>query len=70
MQKAYILNMKYGITQWRVWFAGEDDLSTQKQWELAREQLEIVGDECQNSQEFFKRAIQLFESFGFVHIKG
>ena len=69
MQKAYILNLKYGITQWRVWFVGEDNSYTQEQWELAQGKLEEVGDEYESSQEFFKKTVKLFESFGFVHIK-
>ena len=68
MEKAYIANLKFDITQRQIWFMGEDNDETSQKWRDACRGLNEVGDKCTEPVEFFEAAIKHFEKFGFVHV--
>ena len=69
MEKSYIANLRYGTTQMRVWFMGEDSIESEEAWKDALKSLEAIGDSCNDAQEFFLRAISNFKDHGFLRIK-
>jgi len=66
--RAYIIELKFGITQWQAWFEGEDSPSGEARWKEAVKGLNDVGDSCTDSQEFFKKAVAHFRDYGFPRI--
>lgn len=68
MEKAYIANLKFDITQRQIWFMAEDTDEMKNKWKNACITLNEVGDKCSDPSEFFSAAITHFESFGFLHI--
>lgn len=68
MEKAYIANLKFGITQKQIWFMAEDNEEMNEKWKTACRQLNEVGDKCTEPTEFFSSAIEHFNSFGFIQI--
>ena len=68
MEKAYIANLKFDIVQRQIWFMAEDNEEMNEKWKSACRQLNVVGDKCTDSSEFFSAAIEHFRSFGFAHV--
>ena len=68
MEKSYIVNLKFGSTQWQVWFSGEDNQEAENKWKNALMTLESVGDECADPQEFLQKAVEHFKKSGFIRI--
>ena len=70
MERAYIANLKYGSTRWRVWFMAEDSKEIYNKWREAHHKLNDVGDASISSDDFYQKALKLFESYGFIHVQG
>ena len=68
MDKAYIINLKFGITRRQIWFSAEDNKETEQKWCDAYKTLDIVGDACTEPQEFYEKAIAHYNSYGFTRI--
>lgn len=66
-KKAYIINIKFGIKQWQVWFMG--DAAKEEEWISAVEYLDVIGDSCRDADEFYDKVIEHFQHSGFTHIK-
>lgn len=67
--KPYIINLKFGTWQNQLWFSGEDSDIAENKWVDAKRALEILGDTCTNSNEFYNKAVANFESYGFTQIQ-
>lgn len=65
LKKAYILNLKFNVTYWRVWFMGSSTTETDDRWRKALKELNDIGDSCLSAQEFYDKTIQHFQSYGF-----
>lgn len=71
-KKAYIINLTFGTWQNQLWFCGtenEDGENLDDDFEKAKQTLEMVGNECSNSNEFFYKAVEHFKSYGFSRIQ-
>lgn len=66
MTVPYIINLVFGTWHNQVWFSGNDDELTLIRWNVAKSGLETIGEECSNSNDFFNRAVEHFESYGFI----
>lgn len=69
IKKSYIINLVFGTWQNQSWFSGNDDELTQIRWEVAKKGLAEVAEGCTNSNDFFNKAIQHFENYGFSRIQ-
>lgn len=69
-QKAYIIKIKYKITEWRIWFMDEDTDSAELRWNKALNELEQIGANCSDSNNFYNAAVENFKKYGFKLIKG
>lgn len=65
--RAYILNIKFGIKQWRIWFIGA--VSKDAEWNIALKALDEIGNSCSNPDEFYRKVIQHFQNAGFLLVK-
>ncbi len=68
-KKSYIINLKFGTWRNQAWFSGEDTPEAEIKWRTAINMLEDTGKECTTSNDFFSRAVELFESCGFARIE-
>ena len=69
LKKAYILNLKFKGTYWRVWFMANSTTEMDNKWEKALKELNNICDSCLLSQEFYDKAIQHFQSYGFTLVR-
>lgn len=69
-QKAYIIKIKYKITEWRVWFMAEDTDTSELRWNKALNELEQIGANCSDSYNFYNAVVEHFKKYGFILIKG
>ncbi len=67
--KAYIINLKYGIWENQLWLVGKDTPECEKTWEEAKAGLGEVAEKSRSSGEFFSKAIEHFNSYGFTRIQ-
>lgn len=71
-KKAYIINLTFNTWQNQLWFCPTDsssDNNFDEDFKKAEQSLETVGDDCKNSNEFFTKAVEHFESYGFSRIQ-
>lgn len=67
--KAYIINLRFDLWENQLWLVGEDNEIAENNWVEAKKSLDKIGDNCTNSNEFFKKAIEHFEEYGFVRVQ-
>lgn len=67
--KAYIINLKFGIWENQLWLVGEDSPECEKKWEDAKAALDDIAKVSRGSGEFFAKAIDHFDSYGFTRIQ-
>lgn len=64
----YSILLKFNEDRLDVMFMAEKD-GMQEKFIEARKGLTPIGDSCETSREFFKKAIDHFRSYGFYRIK-
>lgn len=69
MNKAYIINLKYGIWENQLWLEADDTAEMQEKWEIAKAKLADIAKACQNSGDYFNKAIEHFSQYGFTRIQ-
>lgn len=72
-KKAYIINLTFKTWQNQIWFCPTDENtdydSLDVDFEKAEKSLDSVGNGCTSSNEFFNKAVEHFESYGFSRIQ-
>jgi hypothetical protein len=68
MKKSYIVNLKYETRYWQLWFVAEDNASTVKKWENCLKNIPVLGESCNETNEFYKAAVSMFCKAGFTMI--
>ena len=69
MNKAYIINLKYGIWENQLWLEADDTAEMQEKWEIAKAKLSDIAKVCQSSGDYFNKAIEHFSKYGFTRIQ-
>lgn len=67
--KTYIINLKFDTWENQLWLVGEDSEIAENNWASAKVSLENVGAACTNSNDFFKKAIEHFNEYGFKRVQ-
>ena len=67
--KPYIITLTFGGWEKRVWFMGQDNAETEKQFHQISIGLGAVGDFCSSWEEFLPKAIENFVNNGFVKVE-
>ncbi len=67
--KAYIINIKFGIWENRLWFEAEDSPKMQTAWENAIRSLDGVAKQSVGSGDYFVKATEHFSNAGFDRIQ-
>jgi hypothetical protein len=68
VEKAYVANFMFGISQRQIWFMGEESPIYEEKWKDAMKKINEIGDSSTNAEEFYNRVIKNIECFGFIRI--
>ena len=68
-KKAYIITLIFNNWEKQTWFEGDDTSQYEDQFNEAIKGLNKIGDECKETEEFFKKAINHIKKYGFKVIK-
>ena len=69
LKKRYTITLKWGDLSKRLHLGGEDSDEAKEEFATALKEIDDIGDAAKTWEEFFSKAIDIFEEHGFVRIE-
>lgn len=67
--RAYIVNFWFNSIKYRAWFMADDTKEKEEDLQKAMERLDDIKKTCSDGEEFFKKAIEHIQKYGFIRVK-